>query len=87
MRKVFYYFAGLAFAGCTLTACSDSDDDNSGAGTASTEFLVPASIVDGTRVQSVGGLNATYNEDGSIAKLENNGTTYNFEYGTDTRLL
>lgn len=85
MRKVFYYFAVLAFAGCTLTACSDSDDGNFDDGTASTEFFVPASIVDGTRVQSVGGLNATYNEDGSIAKLENNGTTYNFEYGNGTR--
>lgn len=85
MRKVFCYFTVLAFAGCTLTACSDSDDGNLDDGTASTDFLVPASIVDGTRVQSVGGLNATYNEDGSIAKMENNGVTYNFEYGNGTR--
>lgn len=85
MKKTYYYFAVLAFACCTLAACSDDDDDNSGSGIASTEFFVPASIVDGTRVQSVGGLNAAYNEDGSISKLENDGVTYNFEYDNGTR--
>lgn len=83
MKKAFYYLAVLAMAACTFTACSDDDDENSGAG--STEMYVPASIVDGTRVQNVGGLNATYNEDGSIAKLENGGITYNFEYTPEQR--
>lgn len=84
MRKTFIYFASIALAGFSMVSCSKDNDEPGGGGSEdkgeAAELLIPASIVDGTRVQSTGAMSVSYNSDGSISSLTNGGMTFDFEY-------
>lgn len=104
-RKFFLYAfcAFFAFSTTTLTSCldfldddeeytpEDEDNNTSEEDETAVELPIPASIVDGVRVQELSNddgeavLSISYNDDGSINNAIYDGTEYEFEYATDAR--
>lgn len=84
MKKYSYYLMSMVL-GLSITACGNDDNPlEEEPVTGDSEFFIPASIVDGKRVVSTagdnGGINATYNQNGTIDKVIYNGLEYSFEY-------
>lgn len=82
MLSVGKYMAIAMFVMGMATSCSDDDEDGGG----STELYVPASVVDGVRVQGIStsdyehALSIDYNADGTPDKATVGGTEFDFEY-------
>lgn len=87
MRKTFIYLASIALIGMSAVSCSKDEDGPDGGSNdrgESVDLPIPSSIVNGTRVESTGGVNVNYNNDGSISSLTNGGMTFNFVYDNGT---
>lgn len=67
-----------------MTSCSSDDEPNDNddeIDAPAVELPLPSSIVDGVRVESIPGLiDISYNSDGSIDKVDYDGSTYEFVY-------
>ncbi len=84
-------FMMIAVPVATFTSCGGDDDNGNGGSDGGTEISIPASVVDGVRVQSIvtdngeQALNIDYNSDGTVSRATMGGCEYTFEYASSTR--